>query len=183
MATQRERSAPRARGPSVTRRTVTRRAAFLLTTACLALVAGCGLLPGGPGNRGLRRPVAADPRSRSRSARTTSAALTPDHQRMEQGAPAASGSQPLYLPQAANGQLAQIVADLQAKQPPLRRDRHGRRVDGRSSRASGWIIPLTPAFPPATSWRPAVDTATYEGRLYAVPVYSNADLLYYRRTW
>jgi multiple sugar transport system substrate-binding protein len=48
--------------------------------------------------------------------------------------------------------------------------------------AAGWIIPLAPSMLPLGGFlRPAVDTAMYGGRLWAVPYYSNADLLYYRK--
>jgi len=43
--------------------------------------------------------------------------------------------------------------------------------------ANGWIVPLTPKlFPLADFPRPAVATAIYTGRLYAVPFTSNAGL-------
>src|SRR5215467_8588372 len=48
--------------------------------------------------------------------------------------------------------------------------------------SNGWIIPLPQSqFPLGDFLKPAVDTAMYQGRLYAVPDYSNADLLYYRK--
>jgi multiple sugar transport system substrate-binding protein len=48
--------------------------------------------------------------------------------------------------------------------------------------SNGWIIPLPESqFPLKDFLKPAVDTAMYQGRLYAVPDYSNADLLYYRK--
>jgi multiple sugar transport system substrate-binding protein len=48
--------------------------------------------------------------------------------------------------------------------------------------SNGWIIPLPQSqFPLGDFLKPAVDTATYQGRLYAVPDYSNADVLYYRK--
>jgi multiple sugar transport system substrate-binding protein len=49
--------------------------------------------------------------------------------------------------------------------------------------SNGWIIPLPRSqFPELRDFlTPAVDTAVYQGRLYAVPDYSNADLLYYRK--
>jgi multiple sugar transport system substrate-binding protein len=45
--------------------------------------------------------------------------------------------------------------------------------------SSHWIIPLD-GFPTSGFLTPAIDTAMYDGRLYAVPDYTNADLLYYR---
>ena len=88
----------------------------------------------------------------------------------------------LLLPQAANDQLAQLVANLQAKSDEY--DVIDMDVIWTAEFASnGWIIPLPPAqFPELRHFlKPAVDTAIYQGRLYAVPDYSNADLLYYRK--
>ncbi|MEV7030561.1 ABC transporter substrate-binding protein [Streptomyces sp. NPDC093272] len=48
--------------------------------------------------------------------------------------------------------------------------------------AAGWIRPLDPGrFPLDSFLRPVVDTATYDGRLYAVPYVTNAGLLLYRK--
>ncbi|MCL7423899.1 ABC transporter substrate-binding protein [Streptomyces sp. YS415] len=48
--------------------------------------------------------------------------------------------------------------------------------------AAGWIRPLPrDRFPLGTFLRPVVDTATYDGRLYAVPYVTNAGLLLYRK--
>nr|WSW47765.1 ABC transporter substrate-binding protein [Streptomyces sp. NBC_01001] len=48
--------------------------------------------------------------------------------------------------------------------------------------AAGWISPLERyRFPLDTFLRPVVDTATFDGRLYAVPYVTNAGLLYYRK--
>lgn len=47
--------------------------------------------------------------------------------------------------------------------------------------AAGWIRPLPrDRFPLKTFLPPVVDTATYDGRLYAVPYVTNAGLLLYR---
>ena len=87
---------------------------------------------------------------------------------------------PLYLPQAANDQLAQLIANLQAKSDSY--DVIDLDVVWMAEFASaGWIIPLPASkFPLQDFLPPAVATAMYQGRLYAVPDYSNADLLYYR---
>ncbi len=88
----------------------------------------------------------------------------------------------LLLPEAANDQLAQLVANLQAKSDEY--DVIDLDVIWTAEFASnGWIIPLPQSqFPELKDFlRPAVDTAMYQGRLYAVPDYSNADLLYYRK--
>ncbi|MBG0856213.1 ABC transporter substrate-binding protein [Streptomyces spinoverrucosus] len=48
--------------------------------------------------------------------------------------------------------------------------------------AAGWIRPLPrDRFPLGTFLPPVVDTATYDGRLYAVPYVTNAGLLLYRK--
>jgi multiple sugar transport system substrate-binding protein len=87
----------------------------------------------------------------------------------------------LLLPQASNDQLAQLVANLQAKSDVY--DVIDMDVIWTAEFASnGWIIPLPDSqFPLDQFLKPAVDTAMYQGRLYAVPDYSNADLLYYRK--
>jgi multiple sugar transport system substrate-binding protein len=88
---------------------------------------------------------------------------------------------PLLLPEASNDQLAQLVANLQAKSDEY--DVIDMDVIWTAEFASnGWIIPLPESqFPDLGDFlKPAVDTAMYQGRLYAVPDYSNADLLYYR---
>jgi multiple sugar transport system substrate-binding protein len=87
---------------------------------------------------------------------------------------------PLYLPEASNDQLAQLVANLQAKSDAY--DVIDLDVVWTAEFASaGWIIPLPASkFPLQEFLRPAVATAMYQGRLYAIPYYSNADLLYYR---
>src|SRR3989440_8546738 len=87
----------------------------------------------------------------------------------------------LLLPQASNGQLAQLVANLQAKSDLY--DVIDMDVIWTAEFASnGWIIPLPQSqFPLGDFLKPAVDTAMHQGRLYAVPDYSNADLLYYRK--
>jgi multiple sugar transport system substrate-binding protein len=88
---------------------------------------------------------------------------------------------PLYLPDDADDQYAQLITNLQA---------HSSVYDVMSLdviwtaefASSGWITPLsTQAVPVGQFLRPAVDTATYQGHLYAVPFTSNAGLLYYRK--
>jgi len=87
---------------------------------------------------------------------------------------------PIYLPDDADDQYAQLVANLQA---------HSTAYDVMSLdviwtaefASSGWITPISAApFPLGSFLRPAVATATYQGHLYAVPFTSNATLLYYR---
>ncbi len=88
----------------------------------------------------------------------------------------------LLLPEASNDQLAQLVANLQAKSDEY--DVNDMDVIWTAEFASnGWIIPLPESkFPELSDFlKPTVDTAMYQGRLYAVPDYSNADLLYYRK--
>jgi multiple sugar transport system substrate-binding protein len=87
----------------------------------------------------------------------------------------------LLLPEASNDQLAELVANLSAKS--VEYDVIDMDVIWTAEFASnGWIIPLPESqFPLQDFLKPAVDTAMYQGRLYAVPDYSNADLLYYRK--
>ncbi|MFF8289242.1 ABC transporter substrate-binding protein [Streptomyces sp. NPDC016309] len=48
--------------------------------------------------------------------------------------------------------------------------------------AAGWIAPVDrERFPLASFLPPVVDTATYDGRLYAVPYVTNAGMLFYRK--
>jgi multiple sugar transport system substrate-binding protein len=83
----------------------------------------------------------------------------------------------MKLPEAENGQLAQLTANLQAGSPVY--DVIAMDVIWTAQFASaGWIIPLDPAkFPLGHFLRPAVDTAQYNGHLWAVPYYSNAEEL------
>ena len=87
----------------------------------------------------------------------------------------------LRLAEASNAQLAQLVANLQAKSNEY--DVIDMDVIWTAEFASnGWIIPLPESrFPLGEFLKPAVDTAMYQGRLYAVPDYTNADVLYYRK--
>jgi multiple sugar transport system substrate-binding protein len=87
----------------------------------------------------------------------------------------------LLLPESSNDQLAQLVANLQAKSDEY--DVIDMDVIWTAEFASnGWIIPLPEnQFPLAQFLKPAVASAMYQDRLYAVPDYSNADLLYYRK--
>ncbi len=86
----------------------------------------------------------------------------------------------LQLPDDADDQLAQLVANLQAKSDVY--DVMSLDVVWTAEFASnGWVVPLSPRmFPLADFLQPAVDTARYQGRLWAVPFTSNAELLYYR---
>jgi multiple sugar transport system substrate-binding protein len=87
----------------------------------------------------------------------------------------------IYLPDDADDQYAQLVTNLQA---------HSSVYDVMSLdviwtaefASSGWIIPLSRSLFPLNDFlAPAVATASYQGRLYAVPFTSNATLLYYRK--
>jgi trehalose/maltose transport system substrate-binding protein len=160
------------------KRTVARGAAFLATVACLALVVGCGLLPAAPGTM--------DSAGQScGSGSGITFAIGPDDISWLQPIIATwnkenPGDQvtALYLPQTSNGQLATLVANLQARSCLY--DVIDMDVTWTAQFASsGWIIPLS-SFPTSGFLKPAVDTAMYDGQLYAVPDYTNADLLYYR---
>jgi multiple sugar transport system substrate-binding protein len=159
-------------------RTVTHRAAFLATASCLALVVGCGLLPPNPGTAGLAAQSCG-------SGSGITFAIGPDDIGWLQPIIATwnkenPGDQvtPLYLPQTSNGQLATLIANLQARS--CQYDVIDMDVTWTAQFASsGWITPLS-GFPTSGFLKPAVKTAMYDGRLYAVPDYTNADLLYYR---
>ncbi len=92
-----------------------------------------------------------------------------------------SGSRLMRLPEAENGQLAQLTANLQAGSSTY--DVIAMDVIWTAKFASaGWIIPLESSmFHLGDFLRPAVDTAMYNGHLWAVPYYSNAEVLYYRK--
>jgi multiple sugar transport system substrate-binding protein len=87
---------------------------------------------------------------------------------------------PIYLPDVANDQYAQLVTNLQAHSSVY--DVMSLDVIWTAEFASnGWITPLPAYVIPAGQFlRPAVETAMYQGHLYAVPFTSNAELLYYR---
>jgi len=87
----------------------------------------------------------------------------------------------VLLPEAENGQLAQLTANLQAGSSAY--DVIDMDVIWTAQFASaGWIIPLDGSmFPLGDFLPPAVDTAMYDGHLWAVPYYSNAEVLYYRK--
>ena len=169
-------------------RTVPRRAAFLVTMACLALVAGCGLLPAAPGtldSAGQSCGTGSGPMTFAIGSDDIGW-LTPiiDHWNSEHKGQPSDQVTPLYLQQTSNGQLAQLVANLQARNCQF--DVIDMDVVWTAMFASnGWIIPIQEAaggkdFSTSGFLQPAVETATYDGTLYAVPDYTNADLLYYR---
>lgn len=86
----------------------------------------------------------------------------------------------IKLPNDTDDQLAQLAANLQAHSDAY--DVMSLDVIWTAQFASnGWIIPLNGGqFPLGDFLRPAVDTAMYAGRLWAIPFTSNAELLYYR---
>ncbi|MFI6599905.1 ABC transporter substrate-binding protein [Nonomuraea sp. NPDC050536] len=122
--------------------------------------------------------------------RDTTAYLQPLLDRWNQAHPAEKVTL-LELPEAADEQRAQMVANLQARS--TRYDVLGLDVVWTAEFAeNGWIIPLERGlFPLDRFLPPVVDTAVYKGKLWAVPYTSNAGLLYYRsdlikkppRTW
>jgi multiple sugar transport system substrate-binding protein len=87
----------------------------------------------------------------------------------------------VLLPQSENGQLAQLTATLQAGSPAY--DVLAMDVIWTAQFASaGWIIPLEAGeFPLGGFLPPSVATASYDGHLWAVPFYANAQVLYYRK--
>ena len=87
----------------------------------------------------------------------------------------------IQLPEDADDQHAQMVANLQTGSGPY--DVLSLDVIWTAEFASnGWIVPISPRLVPLSDFLPpAVATARYDGRLYAVPFTSNAGLLYYRK--
>jgi multiple sugar transport system substrate-binding protein len=86
-----------------------------------------------------------------------------------------------YLPDESDEQHAQLVENLQAKSDVY--DVMSLDVIWTPEFASnGWISPISQSLVPLSDFlRSAVDTATYKGKLWAVPFTSNAGLLYYRK--
>lgn len=151
------------------------------------LAAGCGVVGdkgGGEPGTGGNGPIT------FATGRDTTAYLQPLLDRWNQAHPAEKVTL-LELPEAADEQRAQMVANLQAKSQ--RYDVLGLDVVWTAEFAdNGWIIPLERGrFPLDKFLPPVVDTAVYQGKLWAVPYTSNAGLLYYRtdlvkkppRTW
>jgi multiple sugar transport system substrate-binding protein len=87
----------------------------------------------------------------------------------------------IYLPDDSDEQHAQLVENLQAKSDVY--DVMSLDVVWTAEfAANGWISPVSRQLVPLGDFlRPAVDTATYEGKLWAIPFTSNAGLLYYRK--
>jgi multiple sugar transport system substrate-binding protein len=87
----------------------------------------------------------------------------------------------IYLPTNADAQHAQLVENLQGRSDVY--DVMNLDVIWTPEFASnGWISPVSPKLVPLSQFlRPAVATATYDGKLWAVPFTSNAGLLYYRK--
>ncbi|MFF2216258.1 ABC transporter substrate-binding protein [Streptomyces antibioticus] len=85
------------------------------------------------------------------------------------------------LPDSADETHAQMITDLRADGG--RFDLLNIDVSWTSEfAAAGWIRPLPrESFPLETFLPPVVDTATYDGRLYAVPYVTNAGLLLFRK--
>jgi multiple sugar transport system substrate-binding protein len=87
----------------------------------------------------------------------------------------------IQLPDDSDDQLAQLAANLQNRS--ARYDVMSLDVIWTAEfAANGWIVPLNPRLLPLADYlQPAVNTARCQGRLYAVPFTSNAELLYYRK--
>ncbi|WP_240197139.1 ABC transporter substrate-binding protein [Nonomuraea lactucae] len=160
--------------------------ALSLTVAVL-LAAGCagaGDENGGDTGTGGTGPIT------FATGRDTTAYLQPLLDRWNQAHPAEKVTL-LELPEAADEQRAQMVANLQARSS--RYDVLGLDVVLTAEFAeNGWIIPLERGlFPLDRFLPPVVETAVYKDKLWAVPYTSNAGLLYYRtdlvrkppRTW
>ncbi len=159
----------------------------LAVTLAVFVAAGCaatGDTGGGEPGTGGTGPIT------FATGRDTTAYLQPLLDRWNQAHPAEKVTL-LELPEAADEQRAQMVANLQARSN--RYDVLGLDVVLTAEFAeNGWIIPLERGFFPLDKFLPpVVDTAVYKDKLWAVPYTSNAGLLYYRtdlvkkppRTW
>jgi multiple sugar transport system substrate-binding protein len=152
--------------------------AALLATGCAALSAGCSVAPAGASSAATR--ASATGPITFATGKVDTGYLRPLIAIWNARYPAQKVT-PIYLPDDADDQYAQLVANLQA---------HSTVYDVMSLdviwtaefASSGWITPISPKpFPLGSFLRPAVATATYQGHLYAVPFTSNATLLYYRK--
>jgi multiple sugar transport system substrate-binding protein len=87
----------------------------------------------------------------------------------------------LELPEAADAQRSAFVTNLQAKSD--RYDVMGIDVIWTGEFAkSGWLLELDQTqFPLDKELKPAVDTAMFEGKLWAAPFRTNGGLLFYRK--
>ncbi|MBG0828286.1 ABC transporter substrate-binding protein [Planomonospora sp. ID67723] len=150
-----------------------------LATVLIALVlAGCAAGTAGEAGSG-PQPGGSGPFTLV-TGRDTTAYLQPLLDRWNQAHPGERVTL-LELPEAADEQRAQMVANLQAKSD--RYDVLGLDVVWTAEFAdAGWIVPLDRSlFPLDRFLRPVVDTAVYRDKLWAVPYTSNAGLLYYRK--
>ncbi|WP_252374868.1 MULTISPECIES: ABC transporter substrate-binding protein [unclassified Nonomuraea] len=147
--------------------------ALLLAVALTAGCAAAGDQGGGTTGTGGTGPIT------FATGRDTTAYLQPLLDRWNQAHPAEKVTL-LELPEAADEQRAQMVANLQAQSS--RYDVLGLDVVWTAEFAeNGWIIPLERGlFPLDRFLPPVVETAVYKGKLWAVPYTSNAGLLYYR---
>jgi multiple sugar transport system substrate-binding protein len=87
----------------------------------------------------------------------------------------------IYLPDDSDEQHAQLAENLQAKSDIY--DVMNLDVIWTAEFASNsWISPVSQTLVPLRDFlQPAVETATYAGKLYGIPFTSNAALLYYRK--
>ena len=156
--------------------TLARAAAALVVAAAMA---GCSVLPGAS-DAALRSPASVTGPITFATGKVDTGYLTPLIAQWNRAHPRQKVT-PIYLPDDADDQYAQLVANLQA---------HSSVYDVMSLdviwtaefASSGWITPISGRlFRLSQFLRPAVATATYQGHLYAVPFTSNATLLYYRK--
>jgi trehalose/maltose transport system substrate-binding protein len=149
-------------------------------TSAVLLIAGCALGPGSSSTSTGSRPADSGIGSISfATGQVDTGYLQPLVSQWNALHPAQRVT-PIYLPDDANDQYAQLVANLEAHSSVY--DVMSLDVTWTAEFASnGWITPLDATVIPAGQFlRPAVETATYQGHLYAVPFTSNAELLYYR---
>ena len=157
-----------------------RRVIIIAATLVTALLLAAGCAPAGPPLGGTAPSISGTGRITfavgSDDAATFAALIDPwNKQHPDQKVTLA------LLPQSENGQLAQLTATLQAGSPHY--DVLAMDVIWTAQFASaGWIIPLEKSKFPLGSFLPAtISTASYNGHLWAVPFYTNAQVLYYRK--
>ncbi|WP_030206560.1 ABC transporter substrate-binding protein [Streptomyces sp. NRRL S-87] len=148
--------------------------ALLVVTVVLAGYAGLGVRADAGAHDGARGPVTLA------TAGDLTHYLAPLLEDWNRGHPAERATL-VELPDSADETRAQMISELRSG---------GRRFDvlnidvawTSEFAAAGWISPLERhRFPLDAFLRPVVDTATFDGRLYAVPYVTNAGLLYYRK--
>jgi multiple sugar transport system substrate-binding protein len=154
-------------------------AAAMLAGCLLCALAACSQVPAAS-DAGLRSPASVTGPITFATGKVDTGYLAPLIAQWNAAHPAQKVT-PIYLPDDADDQYAQLVTNLQARSSVY--DVMSLDVIWTAEFASsGWITPISgQLFRLSQFLPPAVATATYQGHLYAVPFTSNATLLYYRK--